>query len=318
MLSVDFTLRRFLFLSQKRTKPGWGFYYCPRMTDRFKNCHAIILLKKETLRSNCMTQTNLLFKDKTSLILVILLLLLRFPLLIAGQFGMIDSTISAIVFLTGTYLFTGILLCRNISNLYQYHISAVALVIFLVSPILSIISNPSDLSALVRIAMAVVFAAYFIRNRKQIIAVKNDKKSILFNSLIVLVGILVTTLLFAYLRGFSGTESAYSPSMLMNGLLFQLSFAAVMEEPLFRGFLWGGFRQLGLSNGLVCGLQAGLFWLAHIYYYNTGINFWVIIPIGSIVLGLVAWKTRSITNSMVTHAFMNTLGDVFQHFIRLF
>lgn len=265
-----------------------------------------------------MTQTNRLFKDKTSMILVILLLLLRFPLLIAGQFGMIDNTISAIVFLTGTYLFTGILLCRNISNLHQYHVSVVALVIFLVSPILSIISNPSDLSALVRIAMAVVFAAYFIRNRKRITAVKNDKKSVLFNMLIVLVSVLATTLLFAYLRGFSGTESAYSPSMLMNGLLFQLSFAAVMEEPLFRGFLWGGFRELGLSNGLVCVLQAGLFWLAHIYYYNTGINFWLIIPIGSIVLGLVVWKTKSITNSMVTHAFMNTLGDVFQHFIRLF
>lgn len=265
-----------------------------------------------------MTQTNILFKDKASLIFVILLLLLRFPLLIAGQFGMIDNTLSAIVFLTGTYLFTGILLCRNISNLHQYHISSIALTIFLVSPILSIISNPSDLSALVRIAMAAVFAAYFIRNRKRIIAVKNDKKSIIFNTLIVFVSVLVTTILFAYIRGFSGTENTYTLGMLVNGLLFQLSFAAVMEEPLFRGFLWGGFRQLGLSDGLVCFLQAGLFWLGHIYYYNTGINFWVVIPIASIVLGLVVWKTKSITNSMVTHAFMNTLGDVFQHFIRLF
>ena len=265
-----------------------------------------------------MTRANILFKDTASLILVILLLFLRFPLLIAGQFGMINSMISAIVFLNGTYLFTGILLCRNISNLHQYHISTIALAIFLVSPILSMISNPSDLTALVRIALAVVFAAYFVRNRKRIDAVKNDRKSILWNSIFVLGSILVTTLLFAYLRGFSGTESAYSLSMLVNGLLFQLSFAAVMEEPLFRGFLWGGFRQLGLSDGLVCALQAGLFWLGHIYYYNTGINFWVVIPIGSILLGLVVWKTKSITNSMVTHASMNTLGDVFQHFIRLF
>ena len=265
-----------------------------------------------------MTQTNSLFKDKASLIFVILLLLLRFPLLIAGQFGMIDNTISAIVFLTGTYLFTGILICRNISNLHQYHISRAAIAIYLVSPILSIISNPSDLSALVRIVMAAVFAVYFVCNRKKIAAVKNDKKSILWNSLIVLVSVFVTAILFAYIRGFSGTENTFSLSMLVDGLLFQLSFAAVMEEPLFRGFLWGGFRQLGLSDGVVCVLQAGLFWLGHIYYYNTGINFWVVIPIASIVLGLVVWKTKSITNSMITHACMNTLGDIFQHFIRLF
>ena len=106
--------------------------------------------------------------------------------------------------------------------------------------------------------------------------------------------------------------------MLTNGILFQLSFAAVMEEPLFRGFLWGSFRQMGIQEGLVCVIQAVLFWLAHIYYYNTGINFWVVIPIGSLVLGLVILKTKSTSYSMATHALINSLGDVFQHFVRLF
>ena len=265
-----------------------------------------------------MPQTRNLFTDKASFALVVLLLLLRFPVLIAGQFGLINSTVSAIVFLNGTYLCTGILLCRNISCLDQYNISTIALALFLASPIFSMISNPSDLTAMARLAMAVACSVYFVCNRKRIVPVRGEKKAILWNWLLVLSSLIVTTILFAYLRGFHGTEGAFSVSMLTNGLLFQLSLAAVMEEPLFRGFLWGGLRQLRLSDGLICVLQAGLFWLAHLYYYNTGINFWVVIPIGSIVLGLVAWKTKNITYSMVTHAGMNTLGDLFQHFVRLF
>jgi membrane protease YdiL (CAAX protease family) len=265
-----------------------------------------------------MTQTKNLFSDKTSAVLMILLLLMRFPLLILAQFGFIDNTISVVVFLTGTYLCTGVLLCRNLATLDQYCISLPALVLFLISPILAIISNPSDMTALVRMAMAVAFAIYLFRNKTLRNTVKNSIRAILWNDLFVLVSISVSTVLFAYLRGFSGTESAVSPSMLVTGFLFQLSFAAVMEEPLFRGFLWGSLRQAGIKEGWICVIQAALFWLAHIYYFNTGINFWVVVPIASLVLGLVILKTKSISYSMVTHAALNSLGDVFQHFVRMF
>ena len=270
------------------------------------------------IRSEGMPQTRQLFADKVSTVLMILLLLLRFPLLIAAQFGLIHNTVSVVVFLTGTYLCTGILLCRNVATLDQYCISIPALVLFLLSPVMAIISNPSDVTAFVRIAMAIAFAVSIFRNRKKLNAVKSSLKTILWNCFFVLVAVGITTVLFAWIRGFSGTESTVTLSMLTTGILFQLSFAAVMEEPLFRGFLWGSFRQMGIQEGLVCVIQAVLFWLAHIYYYNTGINFWVVIPIGSLVLGLVILKTKSTSYSMATHALINSLGDVFQHFVRLF
>jgi len=265
-----------------------------------------------------MPQTRQLFMDKLSAILMILLLLLRFPLLIAAQFGLIPSTIAIVVFLSGTYLCTGILLCRNVPFLDQYCISIPALFLFLVSPVMAIISNPNDVTAFVRMAMAIAFAVYIVRNKKVLNTVKNHPKAILWNCLFVLAAVGGTTVLFAYLRGFSGTESVFSLPMLTNGILFQLSFAAVMEEPLFRGFLWGSFRQMGIRDGLVCVIQAAIFWLAHLYYYDTGINFWIVIPIGSLILGLVIRKTKSTSYSMATHALINSLGDVFQHFIRLF
>ncbi len=264
-----------------------------------------------------MLRTKHLLMDKASIILIIIMLLLRYPLLFMSQFGLINNTVSMVAFLLGTYLCTGIFICKNIKSLYQYCISTPALILFLLSPIASFICNSNDPTALVRIAMAIVFVIYLFRKR-HILSVKNDKKTILPNCLIVIACIVLTTLLFAYLRGFSGVESPFTLTMLANSLLFQLSFAAVMEEPLFRGFLWGGFQQLGLSEGWICILQALLFWLGHIYYFNTEINFWVIIPIGSLVLGFIIMKTKSIAYSMVTHSFMNSLGDIFQHFIKLF
>ena len=277
-----------------------------------------VKFKFEVIRSYGMPQTKQLLTDKVSAILMSLLLLLRYPLLIVAQFGLIHNTISIVVFLTGTYLCTGILICRNINTLEQYCISIPALVLFLLSPVMAIISNPNDITAIARIVMAIVFATYIIRNRKALNTVKNNPKSVLWNCLFVLASVGVATVLFAYIRGFSGTESTVTIAMLANGIMFQLSFAAAMEEPLFRGFLWGSFRQMGIQNWLVCVIQAALFWLAHIYYYNTGINFWVVIPIGSLILGLVILKTKSTSYSMATHALINSLGDVFQHFVRLF
>lgn len=265
-----------------------------------------------------MSETKQLFADKVSAILMILLLLMRFPLLFAAQFGLIPNTIAVVVFLTGTYLCTGILLCRKISTLDQYCISIPALILFLLSPVMAIISNPSDVTAFARIAMAIAFAVFIIRKREALKTVRNNPKAILWNCLFVVAIVAVTTVLFAAIRGFSGTESTVTFSMLANGVLFQLSFAAVMEEPLFRGFLWGSFRQAGIREGLICVIQAALFWLGHIYYCNTGINFWLIIPIGSLCLGLVIRKTKSISYSMTAHALINSLGDVFQHFVRLF
>ena len=265
-----------------------------------------------------MPQTKQLFSDKVSAILMSLLLLLRYPLLIAAQFGLIHNMISVVVFLTGTYLCTGILICRNINTLEQYNITIPTLILFLLSPLMAMISNPNDVTAIPRIVMALAFAVYIFRNRKTLNTVKNHPKLVFWNCLFVLVSVGVATVLFAYIRGFSGTESTVTIAMLTSGFLFQFSFAAVMEEPLFRGFLWGSFRQMGIQNWLICVIQAVLFWLAHIYYYNTGINFWVVIPIGSLILGLVVLKTKSISYSMTTHALINSLGDVFQHFVRLF
>lgn len=94
--------------------------------------------------------------------------------------------------------------------------------------------------------------------------------------------------------------------------IYQIGYAGVIEEPVFRGFLWGYLLKLGWSDQRIWIFQAFLFTLAHIYYVNIyPILFFVVIPTGALVLGYVAWKSRSIATSMVTHGAMNATGFAF-------
>jgi len=49
----------------------------------------------------------------------------------------------------------------------------------------------------------------------------------------------------------------------------QLCNAATLEEPLFRGFLWGYLRLQGWNEKWIWLFQALLFWVGHIYYLGV-------------------------------------------------
>lgn len=102
---------------------------------------------------------------------------------------------------------------------------------------------------------------------------------------------------------------------LFTAFLTQLVSAAVWEEPLFRGFLWGHLRLAGWKNAWVWLFQAGLFTLGHVYYLRQEAFLpWLIrMLIPSLLVGLIAWQARSIAASMVTHGFLNAAGDLLMH-----
>lgn len=88
--------------------------------------------------------------------------------------------------------------------------------------------------------------------------------------------------------------------------------STLVEEVMFRGLLWMFLKKLNFSELKIVVLQAILFWLSHIYYANDNpISFWVIVPISSIVLGIVVWRTRSITSSTIAHILFNTWWALF-------
>lgn len=82
----------------------------------------------------------------------------------------------------------------------------------------------------------------------------------------------------------------------------------IVEEVVFRGLLWMFLVHLNWSAPRIVGLQAFLFWLSHIYNILTDpIFFWILAPIISIILGLIVWRSKSITISLLAHIFFNFL-----------
>ncbi len=90
---------------------------------------------------------------------------------------------------------------------------------------------------------------------------------------------------------------------------YQVGYAGAAEEPLFRGFLWGALHKAGWRDVWIWLFQAGLFILAHMYYIGRApISFFILLPVGLLALGLVAWKTRGISTSLATHGTTNAFG----------
>ena len=106
--------------------------------------------------------------------------------------------------------------------------------------------------------------------------------------------------------------------------LYHLGFAPLNEEPLFRGFLWGTLRQLKWKEIWIWLFQAVLFTLAHIYFASQyPLLFWLYIPGAALLLGLLAWRSRSIAGGILAHAMINAATYVvvlslFFIFLRLF
>ena len=91
----------------------------------------------------------------------------------------------------------------------------------------------------------------------------------------------------------------------------QLIHAAISEEPFFRGFLWGGLHRSGWKDRWILLFQTVLFMIGHLYYFRSlPISFWIIVPLGGVLLGILAWRSRSIATSMVGHAFFNAVGQM--------
>jgi membrane protease YdiL (CAAX protease family) len=117
---------------------------------------------------------------------------------------------------------------------------------------------------------------------------------------------------------FPAEERTAAPAglfFLFRAVLIQMVNAAVWEEPLFRGILWGHLRLAGWKNGWIWLFQALLFTAAHCYYLRTEPfgSYFIRMMLPALLLGFIAWRARSIAASMVTHGFINASGDLLMH-----
>lgn len=229
------------------------------------------------------------------------------------------------IFQIVTYFLTACLIWWERDRLADFHIDQLALsIIIFFKPIQTIILAFSNMnenplafprlpSLIIWIIAASLLLALWLSHPP---LSKFSKASFRWFGIGIVVGLLMAILL-GYPMSFQVDQTQLFSRMSMFALVrqvlpsffYQLGYAAVSEEPLFRGFLWGYLRKAGWKNVWILVFQAGLFMLGHIYYiYKFPISFWVIVPMVALISGVLVWRSKTISSSMATHAMMNTLG----------
>ena len=97
----------------------------------------------------------------------------------------------------------------------------------------------------------------------------------------------------------------------IGGLMSYLALN-VFEEVVFRGALWAYLRGLGVNERTAFYLQAFLFWIAHHWALLTKswYSFFVVIPCITILLGLLAWRSKSLAPSTAAHFLFNFITQL--------
>jgi hypothetical protein len=252
------------------------------------------------------------------------LLFLRLPFL-GGIGSFADPAWLEPAFQIGTYLLTAGLIWWERERLVDFQIDKLALSIILIfKPIQTLIlaadknfDHPLAFPHLASLAFWMIplglFMALWLSHTR---IPKISGASWRWFGVGLLVGF-ISTLVTAFPTALEITKSQINVRVSILGILveapreffFQIGYAAVTEEPLFRAFLWGYLAKAGWKTVWIWLFQAGLFMLGHIYYAaKLPFTFWVVIPIGALVLGALVWRSKTISSSLAAHAIMNTFG----------
>lgn len=245
------------------------------------------------------------------------LLILRLPVLAWLEYA--DPTSAAWadpIYEIGTYVLIIGLIWWEREQLADFHIDILAIwMILLFRPLATVIMNnfgrsnpfafPRPLSLpffIIAIILAILLARQIIRpvqvTRNELIWVAAScGLGILFAGGF---SILLVGLMRYPVPPFPGYIALVSP-------VYQLGYAAVPEEPLFRGFLWGGLKKAGVKDLWILFIQAVLFMAGHTHLLNTKqamLNLSIVF-LFALAAGFIAWRSRSIASSMAFHGFYN-------------
>lgn len=108
---------------------------------------------------------------------------------------------------------------------------------------------------------------------------------------------------------YSAMKSAANPVMILIEKIFDnLSFVTLIEEIMFRGILWKYLRNLGFREDTAFWGQAIVFWLFHAWkIVGTPISFFITIPMTTLAVSFLVYKSKQVFPSIVLHTLLNSL-----------
>ncbi|MDF2884076.1 MAG: Abortive infection protein [Clostridiaceae bacterium] len=245
-----------------------------------------------------------------SLLCIIMLFVLRIPFLGFLTLILGEKSTSTLypIFEIGTYFFTALFIWIERDKLKEYHMDTISVLIFTLGPLWFKYSSLNIRVPMMIMGLVLLTALIASKHKFSRVTMKNVQW--------ILIGIAagaITAIISSYFlsKQVSNTGMKATFSVVLITILTQLTNAAIFEEPFFRGVLWGVLKKLRWKEGWIYLTQAALFWIGHIYYVGTyPYSFWIVVPLAALVLGILAWRSRSIATSMFAHGMINGLGQI--------
>ncbi len=238
------------------------------------------------------------------LICLMVLLVLRFPIMLLPEYGLSPLTkeASLTVFQIGTYFFTAVMILLKRDRLETYHMDRFALVLLVLAPLGCFVTQGLlfqgwgnlSLSTYVNAVQALLFGLALLIWRPVLPrrAATNTWKWVGLALLAGLLWSVISGYIIHFQKDIPPEAVIYLPEQAKKAFLLvftQLSTAAALEEPLFRGFLWGVLRNRGWKEVWIWLFQTLLFMLGHLFYLGTAdLSFFLVVPFGALLLGLMA------------------------------
>jgi len=205
------------------------------------------------------------------------------------------------------------LIVLNRDCLENYHIDRPALILFMLGGSIFRTTLPGLPTVLEVFVFWGTTIWLFIKLRKMSVEYRKPYKSWWVYGIAtgILGGLLILILYSKNVRIEININNFLEPVLV--GLFISFSHAAIIEEPIFRGFLWGFLKNRGWKGQYILVFQALLFWLVHINYISKPFTFWITVPLSGLVLGGLAWKTKSIAPAILAHTIYNTFVYLMQN-----
>jgi membrane protease YdiL (CAAX protease family) len=264
---------------------------------------------EDSLQSN--SQSSFDRQTRDNLVLIIVYFVFRIPI---NYFLYVDPSSSNWTFVgiyIVFYLITSALIWKNREELNYYHIDRIFIFIFI---LFGSLFRYRTIDNLITLFMEILFFLFIIFYSIALIKGKFHTKSFSvlnkWNFIALISGIFLALLvlrldpLYAldYTRNFS---IILLVGTLIKNFFIEMGSSVIIEEPIYRGFLWGILKKYRWSQSKIFLFQAFLFWISHIYYLSHPFTFWVVVPAYSLLLGYLTLKSKSVIPPVITHALYN-------------
>ena len=253
-------------------------------------------------------------KNKLGLILILIVLLQIVVVQITSFFGTTTMfQYFKYIYTTTVYLSLSALIWIERENLEDFHLERLTLYIFIFSSLFRRrlgVNGEEYFLLVIGLTGISTIVAMFV-NKSRIRIPKTNSGWVLTGLLVGIIGTIPISLIQAWqsqLFNMWPYNSFLSDNIsldIVRQIIYDLSFASLIEEMLFRGFIWGYLRKLGWAENRAFWVQGILFWVSHFGRLRTPLTFLLSIPLATFIYSKLTLRSKQVFPSVVSHLIVN-------------